>query len=386
MTGSLRRTPLADWHAAHGGRMVDFAGWSMPVQYGSIVEEHHRVRRAAGLFDVSHMGRLRLDGPGAEALLDRLLTRKVAGMGPGKIRYSLMCNERGGILDDVLVYHLQEHGGGLYYLVVVNASNREKIVAWIQSQLRPGDDVRLIDRTIETAMIAVQGPAALRMVEPIVGADLGGLAYYTGLETTICGQTGIASRTGYTGEDGCELIVPAAAAVEVWEKILAHGKEAGAGPAGLGARDTLRLEAAMPLYGHELNEQIDPLTAGLDFAVNLEGREFVGRAAIVAAKTRTDRPVRVGLELTGRRVPRERYTVLVFESGPLLPGGVTGIGLAEQVGEVTSGTFSPTLEKPIAMAYVQPQYAAPGTELGVDIRGTIEPARVVKLPFYKRRT
>ncbi len=383
MTGPVRKTPLFDWHSAHGGRLVDFAGWSMPVQYGSIVEEHHATRRAAGLFDVSHMGRLRFDGPGSAALLDRLLTRKVVGMGPGKIRYSLVCNERGGILDDVLVYHLQEHGGGLYHLLVVNASNREKIAAHVQSHLQPGDNVRFSDRTTQTAMIAVQGPAALRIVESIVGADLGKQGYYTGLETTICGRPGIASRTGYTGEDGCELIVPTEAAQEVWEQVLAHGKEAGAVAAGLGARDTLRLEAAMPLYGHELSEEIDPLTAGLGFAVNLEGHEFVGRAALVEAKQQSDRLVRVGLELANRRVPREHYSV---QCGPHAPRE-DSISRSEMPtnGHVTSGTFSPTLQKPIAMAYVQPQFAAVGTELAVDIRGTAEPARVVKLPFYSRQ-
>jgi len=370
MTGSLKKTPLADWHSAHGGRMVDFAGWSMPVQYGSIVAEHQATRQAAGLFDVSHMGRLRIEGAGAAAFLDRLLTRQVLGMGPGKIRYSLMCNEQGGILDDLLVYHLQEHGGGLYYLLVVNASNREKIVAWLERHRAAGDDVQMADRTSSTAMIAVQGPAALRCVEPLVGADLGGLGYYTGTETTICGHPGLVSRTGYTGEDGCELIVPAQAAVEVWEKILAHGRESGASPAGLGARDTLRLEAAMPLYGHELNEHINPLQAGLAFAVNLDGRELVGRAALLAAKQNQQQPVRVGLELAGRRAAREHY--------PVLAAG-------QPVGEVTSGTFSPTLQKPIAMAYVAPAYSAVGTELTVDIRGAAEAARVVKLPFYKRQ-
>ncbi len=369
MTGPLKKTPLGDWHSAHGGRMVDFAGWSMPVQYGSIVAEHETTRRGCGLFDVSHMGRLRLDGSGAASFLDRLLTRKVVGMSPGKIRYSLVCNENGGILDDVLVYHLQEHGGGLYHLLVVNASNREKILGWLRSHLRQADEVQLTDRTVETAMIAVQGPAALQSVETLVGADLGGLGYYSGTATTICGHPGIASRTGYTGEDGCELIVPAAAAVEVWESVLKHGKAAGAMAAGLGARDTLRLEAAMPLYGHELNEQINPIQAGLSFAVNLEGREFIGRAAIVAAKQNKQQPVRVGLELSGRRAAREHYQVL--------SGG-------QAIGEVTSGTFSPTLQKPIAMAYVQPQFAEVGTELAVDIRGSMEPARVVKLPFYSR--
>ena len=369
MSGSARKTPLFDWHAAHGGRMVDFAGWSMPVQYGSIVEEHLAARRACGLFDVSHMGRLRLDGEGAAAFLDRMLTRKVVGMGPGKIRYSLVCNESGGILDDVLVYHLQAHGGGLYHLLVVNASNREKIVSWLRSHLNSADEAQLHDRTVESAMIAVQGPAALKIVEPLVGADLGGLGYYTGLETTICGHAGIASRTGYTGEDGCELIVPASAAGEVWEKMLAHGKAAGAVAAGLGARDTLRLEAAMPLYGHELSETINPIQAGLGFAVNLEGREFIGRTAMVAAKNDKSLPARVGLALAGRRVPREHYRVL---SGD------------QPVGEITSGTFSPTLQKPIAMAYVRPDVAAVGNNLTVDIRGTLEPAQVVKLPFYTR--
>src|SRR5262245_55849077 len=189
MTGHLLRTPLADWHSAHGGRMVDFAGWSMPVQYGSIIAEHQATRQAAGLFDVSHMGRLRLDGSGSAAFLDRLLTRKVVGMAPGKIRYSLVCNESGGILDDVLVYDLKEHddglygllvdGDGFYHLLVVNASNREKIVAWLRSHLKPNDDVKLTDLTCDTAMIAVQGPQALDCVKPLVGRGVGGLAYYT---------------------------------------------------------------------------------------------------------------------------------------------------------------------------------------------------------------
>jgi aminomethyltransferase len=235
--------------------------------------------------------------------------------------------------------------------------------------LKSSDDVKLTDRTIDTAMIAVQGPQALRFVKPLVKADVGGLGYYTGTESTICGHAGIVSRTGYTGEDGCELIVPASAALEVWEKVLAQGTQAGAMAAGLGARDTLRLEAAMPLYGHELSEQINPIQAGLSFAVNLEGREFVGRAAVVAAKQNKEQPVRVGLELGGRRAAREHYAVLAN---------------GKPIGEITSGTFSPTLQKPIAMAYVPPNYAELGTELAVDIRGSVEPARVVKLPFYSR--
>lgn len=367
---ALLHTPLHAWHAAHGARLVDFAGWHMPVQYKSIVEEHNATRTAAGVFDVSHMGRIRFDGPGAAAFLDRLLTRKVVGMGPAKIRYSLICNEAGGILDDVLIYHLQEHGGGLYHLLVVNASNRDKILGWIASQKKPAEDVTFTDRTVETSMIAIQGPSALRIMEPLVGADVGGLAYYTGCETTVCRHPAIVSRTGYTGEDGCEIIVPATAAEEIWERIFSSGKDHGVAAVGLGARDTLRLEAAMPLYGHELSEQINPFQAGLAFAVNLDGRDFVGKGAIGPKKDDPSQPVRVGLMLAGKRAAREHYSVL---------------SAGEQIGEITSGTFSPTLQQPIAMAYVPAASAKIGTELAVDIRGTAEPATVVPLPFYKRK-
>ena len=370
MTAGLLQTPLHAWHAAHGGRLVDFAGWHMPVQYKSIVEEHNATRTAAGAFDVSHMGRIRFDGPGSAAFLDRLLTRKVVGMGPGKIRYSLVCNQAGGILDDVLVYRLEAFGGGLYHMLVVNASNREKILGWLAAHKKPADDVAFTDRTVETAMIAIQGPSALRIMEPLIGADVGGLAYYTGVETTICRHAGIVSRTGYTGEDGCEIIVPAASAEEIWERIFAAGKDQGIAAVGLGARDTLRLEAAMPLYGHELSEEINPFQAGLAFAVNLEGRDFVGKKALEPKKADPQQPVRIGLELSGKRAAREHYTV--HSAGA-------------KVGEVTSGTFSPTLQKPIAMAYVPPAAAKAGTELAVDIRGTLEPAKVVPLPFYKRQ-
>ena len=370
MMAALSRTPLHAWHAAHGARLVDFAGWHMPVQYKSIVEEHNATRTAAGVFDVSHMGRIRFDGAGSAGFLDRLLTRKVVGMGPGKIRYSLVCNEAGGILDDVLVYHLQEHGGGLYHLLVVNASNREKILGWLKSQKKATDEATFTDRTLDTAMIAIQGPSALRIMEPLVGADVGGLAYYTGCETTVCRHPGIVSRTGYTGEDGCEIIVPATAAAEIWERIFAAGKDHGVAAVGLGARDTLRLEAAMPLYGHELSEQINPFQAGLAFAVNLDGRDFIGKSAIASKKDDLSQSVRVGLLLSGKRAAREHYDVLCA---------------GEKIGEITSGTFSPTLQQPIAMAYVPPAHAKVGTELSVDIRGTTEPAQVVPLPFYKRK-
>jgi aminomethyltransferase len=371
MTASLARTPLYDWHASHGGRMVEFGGWSMPVQYSSIVAEHLATRTAAGLFDISHMGRLRFDGPDAAEFLDRLVTRRVTDMRPGQIRYALVTSETGGILDDVLVYRLADAAGGTYYLMVVNASNRPKIVDWIRrcQAASPMGQMQWSDLTQQWAMIAVQGPKALDLVQPLVEADLAGMKYYTGTETRIAGHGGIVSRTGYTGEDGCELIVGAAMAEKVWQTLLDAGAPLGALPAGLGCRDTLRLEAAMPLYGHELSEEINPYQAGLAFAVNLQGRSFPGRDALARIKQDPSQPRRVGLQLEGKRIPREGY--------PILRGG-------ETVGHVTSGTFSPTLERPIAMGYVRPDCAEPGTELAIDLRGRAEGARVVELPFYRR--
>jgi len=369
MTDGLLKTPLHQWHVDHGGRMVDFAGWSMPVQYTSIVSEHQATRTGVGLFDISHMGRLRFDGAGAAAFLDHLLTRRVVGLAAGLIRYALVVNEAGGILDDVLVYHLNDPDGAPFHLLVVNASNRQKIVDWIHRHLSPDDDVRFTDQTTATAMLAVQGPRAVGLADPLVDASIAGLEYYAGVATRIGGAAGIASRTGYTGEDGCELIVPAEAAADLWERLVAAGSTAGLQPAGLGARDTLRLEAAMPLYGHELSEQIDPYQAGLGFAVHLKDRRFIGSEALAKRKAASATSRRVGLLMEGQRVAREHFAV---SSG------------GRVVGEVTSGTFSPTLERPIAMAYVRSDVAEVGTELEVDIRGRAAPARVVPLPFYRR--
>lgn len=366
MTTELARTPLFDWHVAHGGRMVDFAGWSMPVQYTSIVTEHQATRRAAGLFDISHMGRLRFDGPGAAAFLDRLVTRRVTDMTPGRIRYGLVVNESGGVLDDVLTYRLQDGGGKGYHCLVVNAGNREKILAWLAPRLADARDVAMIDMTRPWSMIAVQGPQALQLARPLLADDPAKLKYYTGQETQIAGRHGIVSRTGYTGEDGVELMLEASQASSVWEQLIASGATA----CGLGCRDTLRLEAAMPLYGHELTEAINPFEADLAFAVDLEGREFTGREALQRASRQPSPRTRVGLTLGGKRVPREHC--LVLKDGA-------------EVGVVTSGTFSPTLDTPIAMAYVDRAHTALNTELMIDIRGRSEPARVVKLPFYRRQ-
>jgi len=365
MSNALRQTPLHAWHAAHGARLVDFAGWSMPVQYASIVAEHQATRTGAGLFDISHMGRLVFPNLAALAPLDCLLTRRVVDLAPGRIRYSLVTKDDGGILDDVLAYHVPAGAAqSAHPLLVVNASNREKIVAWIGARSSPGE-LQLTDQTSATAMLAVQGPKALELLQPVVSVPLPPMKYYTCASAQVLGHPALVSRTGYTGEDGAELIVAAAAAEPIWQKLV----EAGATPAGLGCRDTLRLEAAMPLYGHELDEATDPFTAGLGMAVDLEGREFIGSAALAKCKNDPSLKRRVGLELDGRRVPREGFTIL---------------HQGKAIGRVTSGTFSPTLDRPIAMGYVEHANAAVGTAVEIDVRGRAEPARVVALPFYRR--
>jgi len=356
----LQRTPLHDWHLAHGGRMVDFAGWDMPVQYASIVEEHQAVRTAAGVFDISHMGRLWLKGPDALKLVQRIYTNNAATLKEGQVRYGLICNESGGILDDVLIY-----GWNDGYGMVVNASNRQKVVAWI-GRHQPGLGVQMQDTTLESCMIAVQGPLAVELCRGLTPADVTSLPYYFATRTTYRSQNCGVSRTGYTGEDGFEFMVGAEQGRQLWEELLGRGAK----PCGLGARDTLRLEAAMPLYGHELNEETDPFQAGLSWAVKLDKGDFIGREALLRRRQDPSLPQRIGLELEGRRIAREGAVVL--KDG-------------EPVGRVTSGTFSPTLNKAIAMAYIKPAHAQAGTILAVDVRGKPESARVVPLPFYRRK-
>lgn len=343
--------------------MVDFAGWEMPVQYSSIVEEHTAVRNAVGQFDISHMGRLQFRGSVCEGFLNGILTNDTTRLKVGDVRYSLVCDKDGGILDDVLVYRLPDR-----WELVVNASNREKIVSWLKHSAGFAT-VEFEDRTLSTGMIAVQGPKALALASEIVGTDLSGMKYYTASDMSYQGITGIVSRTGYTGEDGFELVTPSAETERLWTMLLEKGTASGIMAAGLGCRDTLRLESAMPLYGHELNQQIDPITAGLGFAVKLDKQEFIGKTALEAIKSAGVSKVRVGLILEGRRIAREESPVLV--------GG-------QEVGVVTSGTFSPTLQKVIAMAYVTKSASAVGTRLEVSLRGTTVPAEVVALPFYKR--
>ena len=372
MSDSLLETPLTSWHSAHGARMVDFAGWRMPVQYTSIRQEHLATRRDVGLFDISHMGRLRFHGPDALRFLDFVLTRRVHSMRPGQIRYALVVNDAGGILDDVLVYALVSSDGAVDWRLVVNASNRVKLLEWFE-QHREGFDVTIEDQTLSTAMVAIQGPRAIELAQRILDAakladcQIADLKYYTGVLAGSGPSKMVISRTGYTGEDGCEWILPADRVVSIWEQLV----EAGATPAGLGARDTLRLEAGMPLYGHELDESIDPFQADLAFAVQLEDHpDFIGRQALEALAGRAPERLRVGLQAEGRRAPRQHSGVL--------DGG-------RAVGEVTSGTFSPTLEVPIAMAYVDAACADLGRKLSVDVRGHEVPVEVVALPFYRRK-
>jgi aminomethyltransferase len=352
------RTALYDWHVRHKARMVPFAGWDMPVQYAGIIEEHKAVRSGAGIFDIGHMARLSLHGTDALPLIEKLFTNSVQPMHEGQVKYGLVCNEAGGILDDILVTRYVDHFG-----ICVNASNREKIVAWIR-QHAMGMDAELLDHTFTTAMIAVQGPRAVEMVAGLIGNDVKAMKYYYAKHSRYKGHVCIVSRTGYTGEDGYELVVQNTYAEDLWIDL----HDAGVVACGLGARDTLRLEAAMPLYGHELTEEITPLQAQLAWAVKFDKGDFVGRTALDLAKAGPT--VRVGMELEGKRAARE---------GSGLFAGDTAIGT------VTSGSFVPHLEKSITMGYVPPEYAAVGTPILVDVRGSKLPAKVVPMPFYKRK-
>ena len=352
-----QHTPLYDWHSARKARIFDFAGWDMPVIYTTIGEEHRATRTNAGLFDISHMGRLEIEGVGAQAWLDRMLTNRVDNLKLGQVRYALVLNENGCTLDDVLITKLVDR-----YLLVVNASNREKLLAWFGRTLPK--DVQLTDRTFDWAMIACQGPNAIPLMQKLTDVEIDELKYYFAADGTIDGKRGIVSRTGYTGEDGGELIVPASAAAAVWTKLL----DAGAEPVGLGARDTLRLEAGMPLYGHELTEEIDPIQAGLGWAVKADAKDFLGKTNLLTRDPA--RPVRVGLKLSDKRIAREGF--VVQRSGA-------------DVGWVASGTFGPTVGASIAMAFVKPEAASIGATVQVDVRGTPADAEVVPLPFYTRK-
>lgn len=365
----LKRTPFYDFHVQAGGKMVDFAGWEMPIMFRGILDEHNQTRNSGSIFDVSHMGRLYFTGKDAEAFLNYVFTRDVTIMKVGQCRYGLLCNASGGILDDVLVYRDKKQ-----WLMVVNASNREKVVAhFLAVRKEKGFDFDLADNTESTSMIALQGPKVIEKVAEHLEAvkDLKRYQFVSDSFMMIVKYT--VSRTGYTGEDGVEVILPSKMAPMAM-KMLA-GKfdkpDATLKPAGLGARDTLRLEAGMPLYGHELGEDIDPISAGLAWAVSLT-KDFLGGDALKAIAAAGPKQKLVGVELATRRIARQGSTLTGNAAG------ITGTGV------VTSGTFSPTLQKSIAMAYVDAALAEVGTPLTVDIKGEANAATVVPLPFYKR--
>ncbi len=366
-----RHSPLHRLHVDAGASFTDFAGWQMPVSYGSDLAEHHAVRRAAGIFDISHMAEISVTGPDAAAFLDYALAGKMSTLALMQAKYSLLLDENAGIIDDLIVYHNAEGE----YLVVANAGNHDVAVSELTARAS-GFDATVTDVSDATALIAVQGPRALEILEATSGlavmagqAAFADLKYYWSTGATFGGGTVFVARTGYTGEDGFELYVDIADAAPLWAALLAAGEGFGLVPAGLASRDTLRLEAGMPLYGHELGRDVRPAQAGLGRVVHLtkEG-DFVGRAATEAGLPAGARML-VGLVSEGRRAGRAGYGVYAGEA---------------TVGEITSGALSPTLEHPIAMAFVEPQYTEPGTVLDIDVRGTRIPATVTALPFYKR--
>jgi aminomethyltransferase len=353
--------------------MVDFHGWEMPIRYGSIPEEHQKVRLSAGLFDLCHMGRLEVRGKGAREWVQRVITNDYDAMRPGDARYTLIANEDGGIIDDAVVYRLED-----VILIVVNASNREADIAWMESH-KKGLDARLADRSDDLAMVSIQGPQSARILPAVIEsieADLGAMKYYSIAAARIQGRKAWIARTGYTGEDGFEIYLDAEEAPAFWRRIL----ETGGGriaPIGLGARDTLRLEAGMPLYGNDIDLGTDPFEAGLGFAVKLEKQDFVGKQRLEARKKEGPRRKLTGFRVEGRRVARQGMPIVLRAEG--------GTASTEPAGVVTSGAPSPTLGCPIAMGYLDASVSGKALErLVVDIRGNLERVSVHPLPFYSR--
>ncbi len=360
---TLRRTALYDEHVALGGRLVPFGGFEMPVQYAGIIREHDAVRRAAGLFDLSHMAQFELRGSRVGEWADALTVNAVSTMKPLQARYNIFCNPRGGAMDDVLFYRLPDR-----WLLVVNAANANKMWPYLSSHAEP--EARLTNLHGQRALIAVQGPRAVEIVAPLADIDVSSLKYYFCAEGRIDGVPAIVARTGYTGEDGFELFLDGAEAPRIWRRLLEAGAPYGLEPAGLGARDMLRLEAGMPLYGFELAEDVSPLAGGQAWAVKMNKPQFVGKDALAAQLAADDYARIAGLELDGRVPARGGYAVFQGE---------------RRVGEIRSASIAPSLEnRNIATALVAAEAAAVGTKLDVEIRGARQPATVVTLPFYRR--
>ena len=364
-----KKTPLYNWHETHGGKIVPFAGYLLPIQYETgLISEHCAVREKAGIFDVSHMGELLISGQGAFAAVQRLFTNDFTNMLVGRVRYTVMCNEQGGIIDDMVIYKMDD----THFMLVVNASNKDKDAAWIKSQIDGNNlkDVELIDLSENYGQIALQGPASPSIMAKV--SETIPQKYYTFIENgKAAGIDCIISQTGYTGETGYELYCKSADTEALWKALMESGKDSGLIPCGLGARDTLRLEASMPLYGHEMNDTINPFEAALSFAVKMNKEDFIGKKALLGKENpvKIGGRLRTGLKVTGRGIIREQCPV--FFQG-------------NNIGVTTSGTFLPWLKHAMAMALVSAEYATPGIKVEADVRGKMLEAETCSLPFYKK--
>jgi len=362
----MKHTPLYDAHVSHGGKIVDFAGWAMPIQYSGVLDEYHAVRTTAGLFDVSHMGRIQIEGVDAVSYLRRVTTNDVEKIIPFHSQYSMICNPEGGVKDDIFIYRLAQEK----FLLCVNASNREKILEWLQQQYADQkEDVRIEDRSESMAQLALQGPTSPIIIKQALGADLHDLKPRQCRETTVFGASGLIARTGYTGERGYELYLPANQALEVWKKLMVSGEAHGLKPTGLGARDLLRLDMGYFLYGNDLTEEITPIEAGAEWLVSWDKGPFIGRDVLKRQAEQGASKRLVAFELLSKAVPR--HGMKLWADG-------------NEIGEIASGNLSPILQKGIGLGYVQPSYAEIGTTFDVEIRGRRVPAQVVKPPFYKK--
>ena len=368
MSDGLKKTALCQEHEQLGGRMVPFAGWYMPVQYSGLIDEHNAVRNAAGLFDVSHMGEFRVRGPQACEFLESITTNHVQKLTDGRIHYTLLTYPEGTIVDDLLIYKFADD----HYLLVVNAGNIDKDWDWV-AQKAQAFDVQVNNESDQISQIALQGPLAEKILQPLADSDLSGLTYYHFTEGRVANAHALISRTGYTGEDGFEIYVDNKDAASVWKALLDAGASLGLKPAGLGARDTLRLEARLALYGNDIDQTTTALEAGLGWVVKLKKPfTFVGQQALAQQKKEGCKRRLIGFEVTDRGIARHGYAILNRDG--------------DVIGEVTSGSHSPTLEKAIGMGYVPIEYSEPGTELAIQVRKKSVSAIVVKGPFYQRKS
>jgi aminomethyltransferase len=364
----MRQTPLIQQHRTSGAKLVDFAGWEMPIQYSGVVDEYHTVRSHVGLFDVSHMGRVRIAGAGAAAFLQRVTTNDVGKLAVSQAQYSMVCNEHGGIKDDIFVYRLAQEE----FFLCVNASNREKIVSWLQLQLAHDKTVRLEDQSVELSQVAVQGPQSRELLVSLGGTAIEGLKLHHICDAMIGDLPCLLARTGYTGELGYEIYIDADKVARLWDLLVDKGRVRGLKPAGLGARDLLRLEMGYLLYGNDMGEETTPLEASADWTVSFQKGEFIGSQALQSQKQGGVARRFVAFELVEKAVPRHGFRILDPTA-------------SQPIGEVTSGNLSPLLQKGIGLGYVPSSYSNQGTPLAIEIRGKTVPAVVVKAPFYKRK-